>query len=144
MIVSYILINFFNFVKRSLFKKPIFLYFFRHTSIERRFFTYAVIEAQHTLSFEEALEWHYYLTEHYPEKYEEARKLNKARYEKLRRVRKRIENMLNNCSTVVFVTLTFTDQVLTETTAETRRKYVARFLKASGGEYIANVDLSGK
>jgi len=42
--------------------------------------------------------------------------------------------------TAVFLTLTFTDEVLASTSAETRRRYVSRFLKASSAVYVANVD----
>lgn len=40
----------------------------------------------------------------------------------------------------VFLTLTFTDEVLENTTPETRRRYVSRFLKSQCPVYVANID----
>ena len=42
----------------------------------------------------------------------------------------------------VFITLTFTNKVLSETSAQTRRKYVARYLKSQSDFYVANIDFS--
>lgn len=39
-----------------------------------------------------------------------------------------------------FLTLTFTDEVLANTTEETRRRYVSRFLKSKCTDYVANID----
>lgn len=39
-----------------------------------------------------------------------------------------------------FLTLTFTDEVLAKTSVKTRRRYVARFLKANCERYCANID----
>ena len=59
--------------------------------------------------------------------------------EKTRRVRRKILKMmvLGSCS---FLTLTFTDAVLSNTTEETRRRYVSRFLKSISTDYVANID----
>lgn len=58
---------------------------------------------------------------------------------KTRRVRRKILEMMfyGSCS---FLTLTFTDYVLANTTEETRRRYVARFLKSISDDYVGNVD----
>lgn len=50
--------------------------------------------------------------------------------------------MLKSEHGCVFVTLTFTDEVLASTSAETRRRYVQRYLKsqAQGRKYVANID----
>lgn len=58
---------------------------------------------------------------------------------KTRRVRRKILEIMffSSCS---FLTLTFTDEVLASTSEETRRRYVARFLKSISEEYVANVD----
>lgn len=55
------------------------------------------------------------------------------------RLRKRIENMItnNNC---LFLTLTFTDDVLNSTSFETRKKYVLRFLNNLNCAFVGNVD----
>lgn len=42
-----------------------------------------------------------------------------------------------NC---VFLTLTFNDEVLANTSPETRRKYVSRLLKEQAVNYVANID----
>lgn len=39
-----------------------------------------------------------------------------------------------------FGTLTFTDEVLSSTTVQTRRKYVSRYLSALSNNYVANID----
>lgn len=44
----------------------------------------------------------------------------------------------------VFLTLTFTNETLSGTTAETRRKYVRRYLKSQSDVYVANIDFGGK
>lgn len=55
------------------------------------------------------------------------------------RLKKRIENMIinNNC---LFLTLTFTDDVLNSTSFETRKKYVLRFLNNLNCAFVGNVD----
>lgn len=55
------------------------------------------------------------------------------------RLRKRIENMIvnNNC---LFLTLTFTDDVLSSTSFNTRKKYVLRFLNNLNCAFVGNVD----
>lgn len=62
-----------------------------------------------------------------------------AKVKKTQRLKNRIRQMLMfNC---VFLTLTFTDDVLNSTTDKTRRIYVARFLKAQNSRgYVANID----
>lgn len=55
------------------------------------------------------------------------------------RVRRKILSMmvLGSCS---FLTLTFTNDVLKNTSEETRRRYVSRFLKSISTDYVANID----
>lgn len=55
------------------------------------------------------------------------------------RIYKHIERCILSRN-AVFLTLTFTDDVLEKTTPETRRRYVARALKEQCFEYVANVD----
>ena len=59
------------------------------------------------------------------------------------RLRKKVSLLVNSfpCS---FLTLTFTNNVLENTSAETRRRYVARYLKSLGCPYIANIDFGDK
>lgn len=64
-------------------------------------------------------------------------------YDKIRQVTKRVRRRITElmvftpCS---FLTLTFTDEVLASTTEETRRRYVARFLKSISENYVGNID----
>ena len=69
----------------------------------------------------------------------EARKINHARYKRTERLERRIMSYLlqGKC---LFVTLTFNDDVLSSTSMETRRRYVARFLKSQSSLYVANID----
>lgn len=56
------------------------------------------------------------------------------------RLRKRIEKMIMS-NRAQFLTLTFNDSFLSrDTSEETRRRYVARFLKEQCIEYVANID----
>lgn len=55
------------------------------------------------------------------------------------RLRKRIENMITN-NDCLFLTLTFTDDVLSTTSFDTRKKYVLRFLNNLNCAYVGNVD----
>lgn len=65
-------------------------------------------------------------------------KLFNAHRRKSQRLRVRIDNLLlNDC---LFLTLTFTNEVLSNTNTLTRRKYVSRFLKSFNVPYIANID----
>lgn len=75
--------------------------------------------------------------------WQEAYKVNNASYKRTMRLKKRILNMLvsGNC---LFLTLTFTNQVLESTSKETRRKYVARYLKQFSDKYVANIDYGKK
>lgn len=69
----------------------------------------------------------------------EARKINKASYQRVKRLYQRIEKYLSE-GRCIFATLSFTDDVLSSTSKETRRKYVSRFLKSISNLYIANID----
>lgn len=75
--------------------------------------------------------------------WKEAYRVNDASYHRVIRLKKRIRTMLNsgNC---IFLTLTFTNDVLESTTKETRRRYVARYLKQYSNKYVANIDYGAK
>lgn len=64
-------------------------------------------------------------------------------YSRLCRAKKFIKNMLDNYS-CLFLTLTFNDKCLHNTTAETRRIYVRRFLKNYNTYALANIDFGSK
>lgn len=68
----------------------------------------------------------------------EARKINKATYQRLKRLKERIKDMLQyDC---VFITLNFSDKTLKETNEGTRRKIITRYLKSFNCPYVANKD----
>lgn len=68
-----------------------------------------------------------------------ADKLLKTNRARAKRLAKKIENInLNNKG--YFITLTFKDEVLSRTNKETRRKYVARTLRAISNNFVANID----
>lgn len=68
-----------------------------------------------------------------------ATQVNYSRMRRSARVRQKIEYlvMTGNC---IFLSLTFRDDVLSRTSRETRRRYVARFLKSECLCYAANID----
>lgn len=70
---------------------------------------------------------------------QEARKINKASFYRIRRLKERVTNMLlsGHC---IFCTFNFRDDVLNSTTADTRRQYVRKYLKQFNCLYVANID----
>jgi hypothetical protein len=68
-----------------------------------------------------------------------ATNLNKSRWNRISRIREKNEYIINT-GKALFLTLTFTNDTLSNTTEETRRSYVARYLKRQCGTYLANVD----
>jgi len=73
----------------------------------------------------------------------EALKINKASYERTNRLKKRVADMLlsGDC---LFLTLTFTDDTLNTTSADTRRQYVRKYLKSCNCQYVANIDFGSQ
>ena len=69
--------------------------------------------------------------------------LNKANYKRYKRLRDKTQNIIEN-NKGYFLTLTFTDEVLNNTTPQTRRRYVTRTLKEISNNYIANKDFGSK
>lgn len=76
--------------------------------------------------------------------YYEAVKINYATYKRVGRLKDRIRQILTSNSESVFVTMTFSDETLEKTSAETRRRYVTRFLKNSNAQYVSNIDFGKK
>lgn len=75
----------------------------------------------------------------FPVEWREAKKINHAYYQRVKRLKDRIKTML--CSgQCIFLTFTFTDDVLLNTNAKTRRQKIVRFLKSYNCPYIANID----
>jgi len=77
------------------------------------------------------------------DEYLEAVKINKASYERTNRLKKRVSDMLlgGDC---LFLTLTFNDDTLTNTTSKDRRCYVSRYLKQFNAKYVANIDFGSQ
>lgn len=75
--------------------------------------------------------------------YKVCRQLDSSRIKRAYRVKIRMLRyvLAGNC---YFLTLTFTDKVLKATSEETRRTYVARFLKKHFSAYVANIDYGDK
>lgn len=69
----------------------------------------------------------------------ECEKINKAEYERVKRLKKRVASMLSS-GPCVFLTLTFTDKTLAETNEKQRRVAVCRYLKQFDCRYVANID----
>lgn len=75
-----------------------------------------------------------------PELESECEKILNANRARSYRLRRKILWMLLYCPSVVFCTLTFTDDFLSSTTSSTRRQAVSRFLSSLNVPYIANID----
>ena len=69
----------------------------------------------------------------------QARLLNSASYKRMTRLKGRITRYLLS-GQCIWLTLTFTNEILAKTSQETRRRYVARYLKSQSSCYIANID----
>lgn len=61
-----------------------------------------------------------------------------------RRTRRYLEGMTTCYSQLHFVSLTFRDDVLDSTTAQTRHRYVSRYLDSISRDYFANIDYGEK
>lgn len=75
--------------------------------------------------------------------FDECFKINHASYERTKRLKERIESMLLNGS-CLFLTLTFNDDTLNNTTQKERRIFVSRYLKSFNCRYVANIDFGFK
>lgn len=69
--------------------------------------------------------------------------LNNNRYKRVKYLRAKVSDIVLN-GKAIFLTLTFTDDVLASTSVETRRKYVRRYLKEECDKYCANIDFGSK
>lgn len=69
--------------------------------------------------------------------------LNKNRYKRVLYLRNKVSDIVLN-GKAIFLTLTFTDDVLASTSVETRRKYIRRYLKEECDKYCANIDFGSK
>lgn len=71
--------------------------------------------------------------------FRECLKILKANHYRVKRLENRINAIISQNDSV-FLTLTFSDTALSNTTAQTRRKAVQRFLKSCNAPYVANID----
>lgn len=76
-------------------------------------------------------------------KYNACIRVSKSRYNKIEKCKDK-SNLVVKSGRAIFLTLTFTDLVLEKTSEETRRRYVARYLKSTCDFYIANQDFGKK
>lgn len=72
----------------------------------------------------------------------EGYRIANARYHRVSRLKKRIEKIIEKDS--LFITLTFTDEVLSKTSSKTRREYATRFLKKYSSDYVGNIDFGSR
>lgn len=73
----------------------------------------------------------------------ESYNLYNSQNKRVKTLKKKITEMLS-LGKCCFLTLTFDDETLQNTTAETRKDYVRRFLKENYSKYIANIDYGAK
>lgn len=66
-------------------------------------------------------------------------KINHAEYERTKRLKNRVGDMLRS-GPCLFLTFTFTNTSLNETTSLTRRRAVTKFLKQYNCKFVANID----
>lgn len=71
--------------------------------------------------------------------YLEACKINKAMFQRTKRLKERIKQLLLN-GDCLFITLTFNDKTLAKTSYQERRVAITRYLKSFNACYVANVD----
>lgn len=83
------------------------------------------------------------MAQEFPEEWKEAYRVNDASYHRTKRLKEKIKRMITSGS-CIFLTLTFTNQVLDSTSQDTRKRYIKRALKTMSDTYIANIDYGKK
>ena len=96
------------------------------------------------LDYDTANELRCFLLQQDEKAYKEAKKINNARYKRVTRLKLRIADILTTCESPCFLTLTFSDETLESTSADTRRQYVRKYLASYGVPYVANIDYGAK
>lgn len=94
-------------------------------------------------AYNQALELQAYHEREHAEEFKECFRIDNARCKKSVRVKKAIEDIVLN-SDCLFLTLTFRDKYLYNTTMETRRKAVRDFIKSFNCPAVANIDFGTK
>lgn len=79
------------------------------------------------------------------EEFHNLERLNQNRYQRIKRLQRRITKILkgfpmHDGSTAVFLTFTFDDEALRNVQAKYRRNAVTRWLKEHSADYVANID----
>lgn len=75
-----------------------------------------------------------------PEYIKEAQRVNDASYHRVKRLKTKISKMLSN-KNCVFITLTFDPKKgIFDTSPDTRKQYVRKYLKNESSCYVANID----
>lgn len=74
--------------------------------------------------------------------YDCAMRLLESKKRKAKKVKDKIKDLVMT-DNAIFLTLTFNNDTLENTSFETRRRYIARYLKANSTKYVANVDFGG-
>lgn len=91
------------------------------------------------MSYELALHYEKFYSSRHSVLWEEAKKINHARYHRVRRLKHYIKNMLN-LGDCVFLTFTFSDKTFSKVSDSSRKAYVQRFLTSYNTLYVANKD----
>lgn len=92
------------------------------------------------IDFDTSQDQRCFLLQNFPDDFILANNIVKAENNRTSRLRARIKLFLEQEEPTIFLTLTFSDKVLQNTTPETRRRYVTRYLKSQSAYYIANID----
>lgn len=86
--------------------------------------------------------WVYLYTNYSKNEIKEGFRVLNNKYKRTKRLRDRIFSFFDkDC---LFLTLTFNNKTLKNTSFETRRQYVRKFLKSYSDKYVANVDFGEK
>ena len=84
-----------------------------------------------------------FLSKNQTEEWQESLRCVNNDYHREERLQARIKHFLQS-GECIFLTLTFTDETLSKTSPETRRRYVTRYLKSVSDKYVANIDYGAK
>jgi len=80
-----------------------------------------------------------------PKEYKECLRIRMAEFKRGQRLNYKIKDIVfSDYGIPLFLTLTFNDKVLNSTSKDTRRRYVARWLKDNSIKYVANIDFGEK
>ncbi len=95
------------------------------------------------MSLDLALSISYKMRVEYPNEWKEAERICNAYYKRVKRLKDRISEMLQN-GNCLFLTFTFNNLCLQKTNSDTRRQKIRRFLNNYNTDYVANIDFGKK